>query len=82
MSTHVNRAAKRCPSCGSTETKHKDDSFKEVNHRAGHIGVHQLHGALSGHPGGLMIVGGLWAAAKVVNAISKPWSCKCGHAFH
>lgn len=55
--------------------------MKEMNHKSGHVGLHQLHGAMSGHPAGLVFVASMWGVVKVVHAFSKPWSCKCGHNF-
>ena len=82
MSHNANRPSKPCPNCGRQDAEHKDDAMKRATHTAAHVGVHQVHGAMSGHPVGAMVVGGLWAAAKVVNALTKTWSCKCGHTYN
>jgi ribosomal protein S27AE len=82
MSNHSTRSRKPCSKCGSLDTKHKDDDMKELSHKAAHVGLHQVHGAMSGHPVGLMLVGGMWAATKLVHTFANPWSCKkCGHSF-
>jgi RNA polymerase subunit RPABC4/transcription elongation factor Spt4 len=73
-----------CPKCGSSDVVHKDHLMKEKTHMCLHHGGHQLHGAMAGHPVGLVVVAGLWAASKVIHVLDKPWTCKnpkCGHQF-
>lgn len=75
---------KTCPKCGSSNVLHKDHEMKEVNHTCLHHGVHQLHGAMKGHPVGLFVVAGCWAARTLMHLVDKPWTCKnakCGHTF-
>jgi hypothetical protein len=71
-----------CPKCGSSDVVHKDHRRKELNHSALHHGAHQLHGAVSGHPVGLLILAGCWAFGQFTHLIDKPWRCKkCYHEF-
>ena len=77
MSTTI---VKPCPNCGSREdVVHKDYYMREQNHAAVHHGGHMVHGAMHGHPLGLLLVAGCWLASKFVHRISKPWTCKMCH---
>jgi hypothetical protein len=80
MSSHE---PKNCPKCGS-KAVHKDRQMHNSTHIAAHAGTHSLHGAMNGHPLGLILVGGLWAATKLIHVVSKPWKCenpKCRNEF-
>jgi hypothetical protein len=71
-----------CPNCKSSDVEHKDHRMKEVTHAAAHAGGHGLHAAAGGHPAVLLITAGLWAANKLINVVSQPWTCnKCGYNF-
>jgi len=75
-------AIKPCPKCRSNDVVHKDGLMHDQNHAALHAGGHALHGAMKGHPAGLLAIGGLWAVNKVIHMVSKPWRCSnCGHEF-
>lgn len=72
-----------CPKCGAIAI-HKDHEMHQKTHTAVHAGGHQLHGAMSGHPVGLLVVAGLWAVSKAIHLASHTWTCsnrKCGHEF-
>ena len=38
-----------------------------------------VHGAIHGHPLGLLLVAGCWLASRLVHRASKPWTCKMCH---
>lgn len=78
MSTTI---SKTCPKCGS-DAVHKDQHMHQQNHAAVHHGGHMLHGAIHGHPLGLLLVAGCWLGSKLVHGLAKPWTCNaCGHDF-
>jgi len=73
---------KRCPKSYSGWPLHKARAVHNGNHGPRHPAVHQLHGAASGHPAGLLFVAGLWVASKLIHTASKPWTCEtCRHQF-